>query len=146
MASQATLQADTSQIIKAGGLQRGGFTIAQYATGVIPAGTVLGQVTASDKLLPITDVAATDGTKFPKFITQEAIDATAGDVTGVTVYIMGRVNESKINLENSLTLEDYITLGTNFAVTIRQALRMNGLNVEASAYIDEYENVQGGVR
>jgi len=138
--AQSRSNLDTSQIVKAGGIQRGGFTVAEYATGVIPAGTVMGQVTASGKLLPITDVAAADGTKFPKFITQDAIDATAGDVTGVTVYTMGRVNEGKVNLENSLTLEDFITLGTNFAVTIRQALRMIGLNVEASDYIDEYEN------
>lgn len=138
--AQSTSQLDTSQIIKAGGIQRGGFTVAQYATGVIPAGTVMGQVTASGKLLPITSVTATDGTKFPKFITIDAIDATGGDVTGVTVYTIGRVNESKVNLENSLTIDTFITLETNFAVTIRQALRMMGLNVEASTYISEYEN------
>lgn len=139
--AQSTSQLDTSQVVKAGALQRSGFTVAQYATEALPAGTIMGQKTADSELLPITDVAATDGTKLPKFILAEDVDATAGDITGVTVYTMGRVNEGKINLENSLTLEDFITLGTNFAVTIRQALRMIGLNVEASAYIDEYENV-----
>lgn len=138
--SQARSNLDTSQIILENGKQEGGFTVAQYATGVIPAGTIMGQVTADRKLLPITDVAAVDGTKFPKYITQEAIDATAGDVTGLTMFRSGSVADIKLNLENSLTLDDFITLGTNFAVTIKQALQMNGLIVEAVDYISEYEN------
>lgn len=140
MSSQSRSNLDTSQIILENGKQEGGFTVAQYATGVIPAGTIMGQVTADGKLLPITDVAAVDGTKFPKYITQESIDATAGDVTGVTVNRAGSVADVKLNLENSLTLDDFITLGTNFAVTIKQALQMNGLIVEAAGYISEYEN------
>ncbi len=63
--AQSTNKLTTAPLAKGACKTRGGFTVAQYATAALVAGTVMGQKTADDELLPITNVAATDGTKFP---------------------------------------------------------------------------------
>lgn len=63
-------------------------TVAQ--AGVIAAGSVLGQIDASGKLV-VCDAAAVDGSKVPVAILPEAIDTTAGDVS-FAVYVAGEFN------------------------------------------------------
>lgn len=60
------------------------------AGGVIPAGTVLGRVSASGKLIPAV-VGAADGSAVGVAILPEDINTVPGDVT-IAVYLAGEFN------------------------------------------------------
>lgn len=60
------------------------------AAGALAAGTVLGRITASGKLVPAA-IGAGDGSETPVAILVEAVDATGGDVVA-PVYLAGEFN------------------------------------------------------
>lgn len=65
------------------------YTIAQ-AAGSVAAGTLLGKIAASGKLVPC-NTAATNGSEVPVAILAEAVNATAGDVVAAA-YVAGEFN------------------------------------------------------
>ncbi len=137
---ESRVDLDNRSWVVKGARTRGGFTL-KTDVAVYEEGTVLAQQTADDKLVPLINLSATDGTKAPKYILKSEVDATGGDIADVVVYELGEFYEFGIVLRNSLTLDDdYVTLATNFALTIRQALRMMGMNLRASIDIDGPEN------
>lgn len=82
-----------------------GATIAQ--AGVIPAGAVLGKVTASGKLV-ICDTTATDGSEVPFAVNYQEVDTTDGDEEAV-IYLQGSFNEDALTFGGATVLADVYT-------------------------------------
>jgi hypothetical protein len=79
-------------------------TIAKVSAGaVIPAGTVLGKVTASGKLIPCLS-GAVDGSNIPCAILPEAVNTVPGDVN-FAVYIQGDFNLDWVVFDASFSTE-----------------------------------------
>lgn len=103
--------------------------------------TIMARNPATNKLVPLTNAAATDGTEIPcglsaQITTEAAIQAA--DVTGFHLYIKtGRINEASIVIENSLTLETEIT---NQNQTIRDLLYRINIYPEPGYDVDRPEN------
>lgn len=124
-------------------------TIAQDLARVDPLvfGTVMAQVAADQKWVPLTDIAAIDGTATPAaiFIGQDipAADIVAGDVE-LQALLVGssvQVDKSQVVLENSLVLSDLITaVPWASTETIQSVLHMNGIDVENTEEISSFEN------
>lgn len=93
-------------------------TILQDAGGVIPAGAVLGVITASDKLA-ITKSGSADGSENPRYVAFQDIDATAGDVV-TKVAANGKVNENKLVFDGADDL-DTVKNGQSYFDWLRQA-------------------------
>lgn len=103
--------------------------------------TVMSRDPATNKLVPLTNAAATDGTEIPCGLSAQltaTADIVAGDVTGFHLYIkVGRIDEASIVLENSLDLDDEIT---NQNMTIRDMLYIRGIYPEPGYDVDRPEN------
>jgi hypothetical protein len=103
--------------------------------------TVLSRNPTSRKLVPLTDIAATDGTEIPVGLSaQSATEAEiqAGDVTGFQLYVkVERIDEASIVLENSLTLDSVIASRDQ---TIRDLLHLIDIYPEPGQDIDRSEN------
>lgn len=102
--------------------------------------TIMSQITATGKWVPLTDVAATDGTAIPKAILAEEIDITGADVNS-TVWIKANTVLAEFLIfgdenPNSLTLDTTIIISSTEQVTIRQALASVGLDIVNSSPLD----------
>jgi hypothetical protein len=69
------------------------------------AGAVLGRVTADGKY-KLAVATAGDGSETPVAIAVEDVDATAGDVAGVAIYIKCEYNERAVTLGSGILLGD----------------------------------------
>jgi hypothetical protein len=103
--------------------------------------TVMSRNPTSRKLVPLTNIAATDGTEIPAGLSaQSATEAEiqAGDVTGFQLYIKtGRIDEASIVLENSLNLNSVIASRDQ---TIRDLLHLIDIYPEPGIDMDRPEN------
>ena len=93
--------------------------------------TLLAQISASEKWVPWTDIAAVDGSAIPSgiFLPSDiqgailAADIVAGDVEDVPILVFGaKFDEDKLVIENSLTLETVIAAATVNNKTAREVL------------------------
>lgn len=115
-------------------------------TTVLAFGTVMAKVAASQKWVPLTNLAATDGSAHPQGIYVgapiAAADIVAGDVEDVPILVGSNVyvDENQVVLENSLTLDDVLTVGTTDLRTVRDHLATRGIFTEDSIDISSYEN------
>lgn len=95
-----------------------GLTVEQDADrdGDIEKFTVMAWNATRDKLIPLTDNTATDGTQIPCGLmghTVEEADIIAGDVDDCVLYVWTEsANESLIVLENDLELDDTVQVGS----------------------------------
>lgn len=133
---------DTTPILRGDSLFRDNETLLQDAgrTGDLVAYTLMARNPATNKLVPLTDNTATDGTEIPAglsvhTVTEAAIQA--GDITGYQLYIKCEIDEASIVLENSLTLETELT---NQNQTIRDMLVKMGIIPIPGVDIDRPEN------
>lgn len=130
-------------------------TLLQDAARVTPlvAKTVMAQVAASGKWVPLTDVAALDGTNTARGILLgddiTAAALVAGDVVGVPMLVYGpcTLDSSQVVLENALTAasvcSDDPAGADNGPVNVRRIeddLRRIGINLEATIDINKLEN------
>ena len=86
-------------------------------TTVLPRGTVLGRITASDKYIP-SIATASDGSQIPSAILATPLDPSAGDTIG-PAYFHGEFAGEKLSYDASWT-----------AATIEKALRVAGTLIE----------------
>ena len=86
-------------------------------TTVLPRGTVLGRITASDKYI-VSIATASDGSQVPACVTACDIDPSAGDVPG-PAYFQGEFAAEKMSFDASWT-----------AATLEAAFRKNNTQVE----------------
>lgn len=121
---------------------------------VLKRGTVMAQVAASRKWVPLTDVAAVDGSNVARgiYIGDDIAAATivAGDVTGCPIIVYGvacAIDSSLLVLENSLTINTVVSDdpagADNGVVNVRRIeddLMRIGIMVVGTYNIDLLEN------
>lgn len=111
--------------------------------------TLMAKISATEKWVPYTDPAATDGTAKPAGIYDpeghlgdiSAADIVAGDVVDVPIIIFGALfDDSKLVIENSLTLDTVISTGTIEEQTVADALRKISLIPQSAISGSQPEN------
>ena len=143
MAVQNVLNVNNQSPFLSGSFKSDGGILAQDTGETIPTArmTVLGQVSASLKLVPLV-AAATDGSQFPfAILNQEAIpaaDVVAGDVelTNIVKGGDGKINKASIVFHNGTDTLDTIVSGR----TIESYLNDKGLFFKDVVDIVGYEN------
>ena len=127
-----------------GAKTRDDYIIKQYATGVLPKGTVMARdLAGSTKLVPVVAAEVANGV-WPVCLLAEAVDATSGDVTGASGYILGTFADWGVLFEDATTLDTMIDLSGASGqpvATVREHLQLRGIVVVASDNtITGYEN------
>lgn len=129
---------DTSPFIIKGGVSSIQAVLLQNGGRSQPllTNTLLGKISASQKLVPYTNEAAVDGSALPAAIYTgpeiPAADLVAGDVTGAFVLLSDAwFDEGKMVFDDDgvtpRTFDTVITIGTNDKRTVRDHLRSLGL-------------------
>lgn len=112
-------------------------------TDPMVAGTVMAQIGATRKWVPLTDIAAVDGSALPAGVLMQDIPAAqivAGDVSNVSILIgCAILNGGMIVFENSLT-KDTVVTASSLAVTVEAVLAWKNIYLENVVNIDEFEN------
>lgn len=101
---------DVSKIFVFGNRYEGGETLLNASGGVktFEAGTLMGRVTASGKLVPVAS-GATDGSQFPVGVLKTKVEDLADTAEAtVNICIAGDVVESKVILDGSDTMDTMI--------------------------------------
>lgn len=149
MSVQASLDnANIPFILSGVGLSRDDQVILTDAGRAIPLApfTVMAKIAATQKWVPFTNAAATDGSAIPQGIyigdpiTAAAI--VAGDIADAFILV-GKdvtVDVNQVVVENSLTLDTVITVGTTDLRTTRDHLANRGIFTEETVDISGYEN------
>lgn len=127
---------------------RGDQILLQDAGRSVPLvfGTVMARIAATQKWVPLTDLAAVNGSALGRGIYIGADIAAAalvaGDVVDNNILTGGAltVDEAQIVLENSLTLESAMEAGTINERTIRDQLVYSGIFAEDTVAISSFEN------
>lgn len=96
-------------------------------------------MTAGSKLIPVTDAATADGSNLALYILGEEIDATGGDIAGISAYIEGDFDAQQLAFEGTATLATDIVFG-DVTKTIREWLQDTGITAIDSSYPDGFEN------
>lgn len=103
-----------------------------------PAGTVMGRIASTNKVVPLTS-AASDGSQFPVGILAQDVTIEAGDTLAqnVTICVEGDVNENLIDLQGSDTLATVIS-----ARTIRDRIGADtvGIKLVATTEMTSFDN------
>lgn len=114
---------------------------------VLKRGTVMAQVAASRKWVPLTDLTKTDGTAIARgvFMGDDIAAATlvAGDVTGQPIIVYGGgaiIDAQQLVLENSLTLNSVRAATTVNASRIEDDLINIGIMTVGTYDVDLLEN------
>ena len=123
-------------------------TVAQIpgrGTTAMAIHTLMGYNPSTKKWVPYTNVSATDGTQRPCGILMQSLTAAslvAGDVTDVAILIGNAViDDGLLVLENSVTLASIITVPTNVAITVEDAMRQAGIYCASTIDITEYAEI-----
>lgn len=150
MAVQSRLDIDVTPFLLSGEfLFKDSETIEQDAgrSEALVKYTLMAQIAATKKWVPLTDVGATDGSGIPKGIYVgddiTAAALVAGDVVDVPIVTGGSVatfDDSKLVIENSLTFDTVIASGTIAERRVEDDLNRIGLFPESTINISYYEN------
>ena len=100
---------DTSKTFGAGlRTATGNYTNSGYDDDVLAEGTVMGRISATGLLTPLTS-GASDGSQFPVGILLTDYTVEGGDTIELTIAVAGDVDENKIVLQGSDTLDTVIS-------------------------------------
>lgn len=109
--------------------------------------TVMAQIAATGKWVPLTNIAATDGSARARgiFIGNDVTAAAlvAGDVVGQSIYVGGALatlDGTQLVFENSLTLATVVETLTVNEHVIADDLASIGFYSESVIAIEEFEN------
>lgn len=91
--------------------------------GALAAGTVLGKVTASGKLVPVDSAGTDDGRRTPYAVLSAAVDATSADAVG-TVWLTGEFAGAAL-----------VFGGTDTTATHKAALRDLGIYIKSAVAV-----------
>lgn len=121
---------------------RQGITL-EAAQGDLVAGAVLAEVTADPGVyILIDDVAAVDGTRMPKLILAEDVANDAGQQAGISAYEQGLFAEEKLSFGGAVDLDSRIVMSAAdfINITVRDALRMMGIDTAPTVSLSGFEN------
>ena len=103
--------------------------------------TIMSQNPTTRQWVPLTDIAATDGTEKPNGILMETVataDIAAGTVAGKIILTSGTIlDEDQAVLENSLTFNSVIATED---LTVRQYMTRGGFQFTAGSAASRAEN------
>jgi hypothetical protein len=135
MTVQSQINLDTTPFIlkSRDSITEGNATILQDAGRVAALApyTLMAQISASKKWVPFTDETAVDGSGIPSgiFLSSDiqgeipAADLVAGDVVDVPILKFGAdIDEAKLVIENTKTLDTVLAAATVNNQTVREAL------------------------
>ena len=81
-------------------------TVAVHAGAILPAGAVMGIVTADGKLL-LSSIVAVDGSEVARYVLTQPVDALLAEVEHVRPLAAGVVNGEKLVFDGIETLADH---------------------------------------
>jgi len=87
--------------------ESGSYTNDEYADSPLEAGTLMGRVASTGKLVQLKS-GATDGSQFPVGILAESRTISGGETVNLTICVSGRVVENKVVLDPGDSLETII--------------------------------------
>lgn len=109
--------------------------------------TLMAQVAATKKWVPLTDIALLTGEAIARGIYVgddiAAADLVAGDVVDVPIVVGGAaatIATDLLVIENALTLDTIVQVGAIDVHRVEDDLARIGLFAEATVNIDEFEN------
>jgi hypothetical protein len=134
---QAIYNFDTTKIfVRENRYQSGSITNGGLVDLVIPAGTLLGRVGAS-QLMKVLASGSTDGSQFPVGISAQDLTIAPAATAAITFCIGGDVVESKIILDGSDTLA---TLIDDRSIRDRVAGDTLGIKLVPSDQLTAFDN------
>lgn len=108
MSNQLFVNTDTSKIfIWNNRTDKFQFNNASYADVTHPAGTLMGRISATGRIVPLTFNAA-NGSQFPIGILYQTTTVVAGDTVDLTLCVSGDVVAEKVILQAGTTLNSVI--------------------------------------
>lgn len=108
MNNQLFINTDTSKIfIWNNRTEKFQFNNPAYADVTHPAGTLMGRVSATGRIVPLT-AAATDGSQFPIGILYQTTTIGTGETVDLTLCVSGDVVAEKVVLQAGTTLNSVI--------------------------------------
>jgi hypothetical protein len=150
MAIQSRLDIDVTPFFLSGStVYKDSETILQDGGRVDPlvTYTLMAQISANKKWVPLTNVAATNGTAIAKGIYVgddiPAADLADADVTNVPIVVGGALAtfaDDKLTIENSLTFDTIVAVGTIAEHRVEDDLNRIGLYAESTVDASSYEN------
>lgn len=109
MSNQAFFNTDTSKIFVWGNrTQAFNYNNATYADVSIPAGTLMGRISATGLIVPLT-YNASDGSQYPIGILFEDSTIEAGDTQSLALCVEGDVVKNKVVLQAGTTFDSVIS-------------------------------------
>jgi hypothetical protein len=96
-------------------------------------------ITAGEKLVPVTDAAVDDGSELPLLVLAQTVDATSGDVAGISAWKAGDFDSQSLLFKGTASLDSIVTSG-GVQKSNREWLRDTMIIAIASTYPDGYEN------
>lgn len=113
-------------------------TNSTYDDIVIPAGTLMGRIAATQKVIPLAS-GASDGSQFPIGILAEDVTVPASSTVSksVSICVAGDVAQSKIVLDGSDTLSTVISARSIFD---RIQADTVGIKLVSTTEMTDYDN------
>lgn len=110
--SQAIIHTDLSKIfIRDNRYTEGIYTNEVYDPVTLTAGTLMGRIAATQKLVPLVSTA-NDGSQFPVGVLKETKIVEEGDTVYLTICVAGDVAEDKIIFSGSDNMNTVVTSKT----------------------------------
>jgi hypothetical protein len=114
----------------------GSYTNDTYDPITLTAGTLLGRVSATQKLIPLAS-GASDGSQFPVGVLAETITIADGDTSNLSVCNFGSVVEQLVILDGSDTMNTVIS---GKSIRDRIASDTMGIKLVSQDQLTGYDN------
>jgi len=132
----------TQQLFIGGNLlyKTGTYTNSGGSPVTLAMGTLVGQVLATGKILPLV-AAATDGSQYPRGVLQQSYTVAAGASVTVSYCFSGMVNQNMLILNGSETLDTTVASATTGGGSIGALITsLTTITLWASNELSKYDN------
>lgn len=105
-----------------------------YDDVTLTAGTLMGRVASTNKIVPLTS-GASDGSQFPVGLIAETTTIASGDTVDIDIIVSGDVNKNMITFQGSDTLTTVIsgrTLGDRIGADTVGIKLVDGIEMSAN--------------
>lgn len=106
-----------------------------YDPIILPAGTVMGRVASTGKIVPI-EKGASDGSQYPCGILVEDLEIDGGDEISTSIVQSGDINENLVSFYYPATSLTSVIVNR----TVRDHLTNLGIKIVACDELSDYDN------
>jgi hypothetical protein len=132
---QAIINTDTSKVFLWNRRsQKESMTNSTYDPITYPIGTVMGRITSTGKIVPLTS-GASNGSQYPVGILEETYVIEDGTTVDVFICDDGDVDDNKIVLQGSDTLATVVA-----GRTLRDWIKAQGIKLIPTTEMTDYDN------